>query len=61
MTLIHQLHIDIVLLTDCVFSAELAPALVEKIKSLSGNKTEIYCCHEIRDEVSTYCDFDINF
>lgn len=45
---------DIILLTDCVFSAQLAPALVGQIKRLSGPKTEIYCCHEIRDEVSAY-------
>lgn len=43
---------DLVLLTDCVFSAELSPSLVDTIVSVAGPKTEVYCCYEIRDEVS---------
>ncbi|CAM9286740.1 unnamed protein product, partial [Ectocarpus fasciculatus] len=42
---------DIILLTDCVFSVDLAPDLVRTIQTLAGPKSEIYCCHEIRDEV----------
>lgn len=42
---------DIVLLTDCVFSASLAIPLVDCIRKLSGINSTIYCCHEIRDEV----------
>jgi Lysine methyltransferase len=41
---------DIVLLTDCVFSAALAEPLVSCIRRLSGVHTVVYCCHEIRDE-----------
>mmetsp|Transcript_2071 Transcript_2071/g.2185 ORF Transcript_2071/g.2185 Transcript_2071/m.2185 type:complete len:265 (-) Transcript_2071:953-1747(-) len=41
---------DIVLLTDCVFSASLAIPLVDCIRRLSGTNSTIYCCHEIRDE-----------
>ena len=43
---------DIVLLTDCVFSPHLAKPLVKQLLRLSGKKTEVICCHEIRDEVS---------
>lgn len=42
---------DVVLLTDCVFSVTLVPHLLRQIRNLSGPKTIIYCCHEIRDEV----------
>lgn len=42
---------DIVLLTDCVFSAALAIPLVDCIRKLSDHHSTIYCCHEIRDEV----------
>jgi predicted nicotinamide N-methyase len=42
---------DIVLLTDCVFSASLAPALIGVIKFACGPRSVVYCCHEIRDEV----------
>jgi hypothetical protein len=42
---------DLLLLTDCVFSAELSPSLVSTMASLCGPKTEVYCCYEIRDEV----------
>ena len=45
---------DIVLLTDCVFSAALAVPLVDCIRRLTGNKSTVYCCHEIRDEVSKW-------
>ena len=43
---------DVVLLTDCVFSVALAIPLVNCIKRLTGNRSTVYCCHEIRDEVS---------
>jgi hypothetical protein len=43
--------VDIVLLTDCVFSLDLVPALVDTIRGMCGPKTEVYCCHEIRDLV----------
>lgn len=42
---------DFVLLTDCVFSATLAVPLVDCIRKLSGPRSTVYCCHEIRDEV----------
>jgi len=41
---------DLVLLTDCVFSPALAVPLVSQIRRVSGPKTEVLCCHEIRDE-----------
>ena len=43
---------DIVLLTDCVFAAALAVPLVNCIRRLTGTRSTVYCCHEIRDEVS---------
>ena len=43
---------DYVLLTDCVFSAELAVPLVNTILCCCGPRTNVICCHEIRDEVS---------
>ena len=42
---------DIVLLTDCVFSPVLAPALIGVISFACGPRSLVYCCHEIRDEV----------
>lgn len=45
---------DIVLLTDCVFSAALAVPLVDCIRRLTGKHSTVYCCHEIRDEVSKW-------
>lgn len=42
---------DIVLLTDCVFSVELAQHLVNTILCCCGPRTTVLCCHEIRDEV----------
>jgi hypothetical protein len=48
---------DIVLLTDCVFSADLAPSLVSTICSVCDAKTEVYCCYEIRDEASVYNNY----
>lgn len=41
---------DYILLTDCVFSATLAPYLVATILRCSHSKTVVLCCHEIRDE-----------
>jgi predicted nicotinamide N-methyase len=43
---------DLVLLTDCVFSSDLVPYLVSAIRAFCGPKSEILCCHEIRDEVT---------
>lgn len=45
---------DYVLLTDCVFSAELAVPLVNTILCCCGPRTNVICCHEIRDEVYLY-------
>jgi hypothetical protein len=42
---------DFVLLTDCVFAAELAVPLVNTILCCCGPRTTVLCCHEIRDEV----------
>lgn len=42
---------DFILLTDCVFSVSLVPHLIRILRDCSGLHTEIYCCHEIRDEV----------
>jgi protein N-lysine methyltransferase METTL21D len=42
---------DIILLTDCVFSAALAVPLVDCILKLADTRCTVYCCHEIRDEV----------
>lgn len=42
---------DYVVLTDCVFSAELAVPLVNTILCGCGPRTTVLCCHEIRDEV----------
>jgi hypothetical protein len=42
---------DILLLTDCIFSISLIPHLISTLLSLSGPKTEVYCCYEIRDQV----------
>ena len=49
---------DVVLLTDCVFSAQLAIPLVNCIRNLTSTHSVVYCCHEIRDEVRApqiYC------
>eukprot|EP01038_Epipyxis_sp_PR26KG_P008511 gene8511-11506_t len=43
---------EIVLLTDCVFSVELTQDLVGTIVKYSDNKTTVFCCHEIRDEMA---------
>ena len=43
---------DYVLLTDCVFAPELAVPLVNTILCGCGPRTNVLCCHEIRDEVS---------
>jgi len=42
---------DVVLLTDCVFSASLAVDLVGTILNHMEEKATVICCHEIRDEV----------
>ena len=42
---------DVVLLTDCVFSKSLVRDLVSTILKFSTAKSELICCHEIRDEV----------
>lgn len=47
--IVPTLPYDIILLTDCVFSAPLVPALVRTILAASGPKTTVYCVHEIRD------------
>jgi hypothetical protein len=41
---------DIVLLTDCVFSALLVKDLVSTILKYTGPRSTVICCHEIRDE-----------
>jgi len=42
---------DVILLTDCVFSALLVPHLLRTILQASAvGKTTVYVCHEIRDE-----------
>lgn len=41
---------DIILLTDCIFSIALIPHLISTLLSLSGPKTDIFCCYEIRDQ-----------
>jgi len=41
---------DVCLLTDCVFSPTLAKPLVGQILRLTGPKSTILVCHEIRDE-----------
>ena len=41
---------DLVLLTDCVFSRALVCDLVATIRKYSGLKSEVVCCHEVRDE-----------
>ena len=41
---------DLILLTDCIFSVTLTDALIETILRYSTSRTEIICCHEIRDE-----------
>lgn len=51
---------DIILLTDCIFSVTLTDALIGTILRYCTNKTEILCCHEIRDEVSTYMYIYVN-
>lgn len=40
---------DILLLTDCVFSVDLALHLVAKMRQCCGPRTEIICVHEVRD------------
>ena len=41
---------DVILLTDCVFSATLSIGLVATILKYCGEKSSVICCHEIRDE-----------
>jgi len=53
-SLISAAPYDIVLLTDCVFALELVEHLVNAILCFCGPRTTVYCCHEIRDEVSMY-------
>jgi len=48
-----QAPYDYVILTDCVFSVELAQALVNTILCCCGPRTTVICCHEIRDEVGS--------
>lgn len=43
---------DIILLTDCIFSPHLASPLVSQLVRLSDKKTDVICCHEVRDEVT---------
>ena len=54
-----QSQYDIVLLTDCVFSAMLVNDLVSTILKYSGPRSTVICCHEIRDEVLTTIYFFI--
>ena len=51
-SLIRAAPYDIILLTDCVFALELVEHLVNSILCFCGPRTTVYCCHEIRDEVS---------
>ena len=44
---------DMILLTDCIFSVYLIQPLISQILNNCGKKSEIYCCHEIRDEVKS--------
>ncbi len=44
-----RLPYDIVLLTDCVFSAALVPHLIRTILAATGPRSVVYCVHEIRD------------
>lgn len=53
-SLIRAAPYDIILLTDCVFALELVEHLVNSILCFCGPRTTVYCCHEIRDEVSMY-------
>jgi hypothetical protein len=48
--IILQPPFDYVLLTDCVFSVLLISDLIRTIIASSSSKTEVICCHEIRDE-----------
>lgn len=42
---------DYILMTDCVFSVVLVPYLIRTLLKLSSVHTQLFCCHEIRDEV----------
>ena len=44
---------DYILLTDCIFSVLLVPFIIQTLLKLCHTQTEVICCHEIRDEVST--------
>mmetsp|Transcript_13173 Transcript_13173/g.19799 ORF Transcript_13173/g.19799 Transcript_13173/m.19799 type:complete len:275 (-) Transcript_13173:16-840(-) len=46
----HEDKYDVVLLTDCVFSASLVNDLVKTILNHVEEKATVICCHEIRDE-----------
>ena len=50
---------DVVLLTDCVFSRSLVKDLVLTILKYCAAKSELICCHEIRDEVVKIWRFPI--
>lgn len=43
---------DIIVLTDCIFSNKLVIPLINTLRKYSNTNTVIYCCYEIRDEVS---------
>lgn len=55
-------YFDILLMTDCVFNGSLTPFIISTLREHSHSKTEIFCCYEIRDEVSAHCHMcDNNF
>lgn len=52
---------DMILLTDCIFSVYLATPIVATLLRHSSNRTEIWCCHEIRDVVRLKSNILIEF
>ena len=49
----YNITFNVILLTDCIFSVLMVPALIRILKYYSNHSTTIYCCHEIRDAVIT--------
>jgi len=45
-----SIEYDYCLLTDCVFSVDFAPKLVQQLVRVCNLKTQVIVCHEIRDE-----------
>jgi predicted nicotinamide N-methyase len=45
---------DYIVLTDCVFSVLLVEDLVRTIRHFCGPRSEVICCHEIRDEGASH-------